>query len=49
MTLGVDRNANLLVVVHTFTKRSPEEGVVRIISARPATRHEARDYEEQAI
>ena len=49
ITIGLDRNANLLVVVHTFARQSAEQALIRIISARPATRQEARDYEEQAV
>jgi len=41
LTIGTSRHGRLLVVAHT------EEGeVVRIISARRATRHERRFYEE---
>ena len=41
LTIGVSRRRRLLVVAHT------EEGeMVRIISARRATRHERRFYEE---
>jgi hypothetical protein len=37
---------DLLVVVHTFREVSPDEIVVRIISARRATRNERLKYEE---
>jgi uncharacterized DUF497 family protein len=41
LTIGLSSRRRLLVVAHT------EEGeIVRIISARPATRHERRFYEE---
>jgi uncharacterized DUF497 family protein len=36
----------LLVVVHTFQEVSPDEIVVRVISARRATKNEQRQYEE---
>ena len=39
--LGRSRNNRLLVVVHT-----EREGRIRLISARPATRRERRDYEQ---
>lgn len=37
---------DLLVVVHTFREVSAEQAVVRIISARRATKNEQRQYEE---
>lgn len=49
ITMGTDRNANLLVVVHTSARAATGDVTVRIISARPATRNEARQYEEQAL
>lgn len=46
VTLGRSPTATLLVVVHTFTATSPTSALVRLISARPATRQERRQYEE---
>jgi uncharacterized DUF497 family protein len=45
ITLGSVSPATLLFVVHTWRERSEEE-IVRIISARPATRRERNRYEE---
>jgi uncharacterized DUF497 family protein len=41
LTVGMSRRRRLLVVAHT-----EEGGTIRIISARRATRHERRFYEE---
>jgi uncharacterized protein len=46
ITLGRTMNRETLVVVHTF-EESGERATVRIISARPATRHELDAYEER--
>ena len=46
ITLGQPENGSLIVVVHTYQEVSATEAVIRIISARPATRHEQRDYEQ---
>ena len=46
VTLGQAENGSLLVVVHTYQEISTTEAAVRIISARPATKHEQRDYEQ---
>ena len=45
--LGLAGNGSLLVVVHTFHFQELDEtsALVRIISARPATKREKRDYE----
>ena len=45
-TIGQGRSGKLLVVVHTFTEVEFDRAVVRIISARPPTRKEARQYRE---
>ncbi|MGQ9645469.1 MAG: BrnT family toxin [Thermodesulfobacteriota bacterium] len=44
ITLGKDRNDVLLVVVHTFLEIDGDNCSIRIISARLATRHEAKQY-----
>ena len=44
MTMGLSRNGKLLVVSHTFFE-SDNGVLVRIISARPATSAERRQYE----
>ena len=41
--LGKNLNDNLLLVVHTFR----HENVIRIISARKATRHEQTQYSQR--
>jgi uncharacterized protein len=41
LLLGTSEYGRLLVVAHT-----ERGGLVRLVSARPATRHERRDYEE---
>ena len=46
-TMGMDRNNVLLVVVHTFKELNDENVTIRIISARRATKFEAREYEER--
>lgn len=45
ITLGQADNGALLVVIHTCQESSTTEAVIRIISARPATTHEQRNYE----
>lgn len=45
ITLGQAVNDKLLVVVHTYHEISTNAATVRIISARPATKHEQRQYE----
>ena len=45
VTIGRDSRGRVLVLVHTFSEASSDEWTVRIISARKATRREARDCE----
>ena len=45
VTIGRDRRGRVLVLIHTFKERPGEESNVRIISARKATRREAKQYE----
>ena len=45
ITLGKDASGKLLVVVHTWSDANSTSAHVRIISARSATRHERRQYE----
>lgn len=47
ITLGMDRNGVLLVVVHTFREIDPDNCNIRIISARKATKREAQQYHER--
>ena len=46
ITLGVVGIGRLLLVVHTYIEISSDRIAIRIISARHATRREARQYEE---
>ena len=41
--------AAVLFVVHAYREYRDEEEIVRIISARPAEKHELRRYQEQAL
>lgn len=46
VTIGRAVNQRALVVVHTYRELSDGEEGIRIISARKATKREARQYEE---
>jgi len=46
ITLGCTRAHKLRVVVHTFITYQQAQIAIRIISARPATRHEQNQYED---
>lgn len=48
-TMGIDRIGTLLVVVHTFQQINKNRYKIRIISARKATRREAKQYREENI
>lgn len=45
VTMGKTKSGKLLVVSHTFQEHK-EDATIRIISAREATKHEQRQYEE---
>jgi uncharacterized protein len=45
-TVGVVGNLATILVVHTVTEMEGEDEIIRIISARRATAHERRAYEE---
>ncbi|MDP1663900.1 MAG: BrnT family toxin [Methylobacter sp.] len=45
ITLGNTRVHQLRLVVHTFMTYHQDQVTIRIISARPATRHEQKHYE----
>jgi uncharacterized DUF497 family protein len=49
VTMGETSTGNLLVVVHTWIEMNPYRTAVRIISARPPTRAEARQYREEPM
>ena len=46
VTIGRGAVGRLLLVIHTHIEVSRDRVFIRIISARPATRREARQYEE---
>jgi len=46
-TLGRDKNSVVLVVVHTFREMDADNCSIRLISARRATRREAKQYSER--
>jgi len=46
ITIGLDENGILLVLVHTFEKILANSARIRIISARKATKKETKHYEE---
>lgn len=48
ITMGLSRENQLLVVIHTFEEEAGNRANVRIISARNATRRERRLYEDGA-
>lgn len=48
ITMGQAENNKLLLVVHTYLEANANTANVRIISARPATKHEQRQYEANA-
>ncbi len=48
ITLGKDIGGRYLLVIHTFEWLTPEQGRVRLISARKPTKAEIRNYEAQS-
>jgi uncharacterized DUF497 family protein len=49
ITIGEAATGNLFVVVHTWSDIDAGRSAIRIISARPPTRNEARQYRESPI
>ncbi len=45
VTLGLDQTGVLLVICHTYREETELHARIRIISARKATRNEAKQYE----
>jgi uncharacterized DUF497 family protein len=45
ITMGLAESGDLLLVVHTFEELSPQESLIRIISAREPTRQERLEYQ----
>jgi len=48
-TVGMDNNGVILVMVHTFYPIEKDAAKIRVISARKATRVEAKRYKEKSI
>jgi uncharacterized DUF497 family protein len=46
ITLGKANGQHYLVVVHTYRSQDSNAVTIRIIFARPATKHEIRQYEQ---
>jgi uncharacterized DUF497 family protein len=46
-TLGLSSEGKLLAMVHTYQSTDPGQEQIRIISARPATRRERDQYENE--
>lgn len=46
-TIGMDKNGNLLVVIHTFQQVDANCSRIRMISARRATKNEIKQYREE--
>ena len=44
ITIGKDSNNIPIVVIHTFREVNSEDSIIRIISARKATKKEAKHY-----
>jgi uncharacterized DUF497 family protein len=47
VTIGAEANEVLFVVMHTFRNVDAEVSLVRLISARKATKEEAHQYHER--
>ena len=45
ISLGISINGNLLVVVHTYKQIDDDTALIRIISARRATKNENKQYQ----
>lgn len=46
ISLGLSARGQLLLIVHTFSVAGPNTALLRLISARPATRREREQYEQ---
>lgn len=49
ISVGRASEGALLLVIHTFVGTGPRSALVRIISARPATRNERQQYEQGTL
>jgi uncharacterized protein len=45
ITLGLDRTGTLLAISHTYREENETMARIRLISARKATKHEAKQYQ----
>ncbi len=49
ITIGIDKNGVLLIVIHTFKEVEDNLCIIRIISARKATKKEINQYNEEIL
>ncbi len=49
ITMGKDRAGKVLLVIHTFLEQQKNLCLIRIISARKATKNETKQYEGESI
>lgn len=49
ITMGKDRTGKILLVIHTFLEQQTDLCLVRIISARRATKNETKQYEGESL
>jgi uncharacterized protein len=47
ITLGLERTGTLLVVCHTYREETETRAMIRIITARKATKNEVKQYERK--
>ncbi len=49
ITMGIDKNGVLLIVIHTFKEVEDNLCIIRIISARKATKKEINQYNKEIL
>ena len=49
ITMGLDKNNQLLVIIHTYQQIDKDSCKIRIISARKATKNEMKKYHEEYL
>jgi uncharacterized DUF497 family protein len=49
ITIGISGNGNIIVVVHTFKAINENNAIIRINSARKATKNEMRQYKDKIL
>jgi uncharacterized DUF497 family protein len=47
LSLGLDKSGRLLVVCHTYREETKHSAIIRLISARKASRRETKTYEQR--